>query len=180
VASTPKQTAAPQPANEEDRPQQPSRALPTDRLNRQIIELLQEDGRLPYDVIASQLGVSAGTVRNRVNRMRDAGMLNIVAMVDPISVNYATDCMLGVKVAGHVTPKAVADRLGAFREVVYILWVSGRYDLLVEVVCDLEVDFRSFLNAHIFGAPDIASVEVMSNIQMFKNQFLLKRHFPTE
>ena len=76
-------------------------------LNAEIIRLLQEDGRLPYGIIASKLGVSAGTVRNRVSRMRDAG----VAVVDPIAVDYASDAMLGIKVAAGVTPEAVANCL---------------------------------------------------------------------
>ena len=56
------------------------------------------------------------------------------------------------------------------------MWVSGRFDLLVEVVCDEETELTSFLNDHIHGQPDIAHVEVMTRLGMFKNQFLLKRN----
>ena len=154
----------------------PARASPDDDLNQKIIRLLQQDGRLPYDVIAAELKVSAGTVRNRVNRMRDAGQISIVAVVDPVATGYAADAMLGIKVAPTATPKSVADRLGPFPEVVYILWVSGRYDLLVELVCDAETAFTEFLERHLYGQPDIAQLEVMTGIDMFKNQFLLKRH----
>ena len=153
-----------------------ARASPSDDLNKEIIRLLQDDGRLPYDVIATKLGVSAGTVRNRVNWMREAGMLSIAAVVDPIAADYAADAMLGLKVAPGTTPKAVADRLQDCPEVVYIIWVSGRFDLLVELVCDADEDFTAFLNAQIYNQVDIAHVEVMSCIDMFKNQFLLKRH----
>lgn len=151
-------------------------ASPSDDLNKEIIRLLQDDGRLPYDVIATKLGVSAGTVRNRVQWMREAGMLSIVAVVDPIATDYAVDAMLGLKVAPGITPKAVAERLQAFPEVVYIIWVSGRFDLLVELVCDADKAFTEFLNEQIHDQPDIAHVEVMTCIDMFKNQFLLKRH----
>ena len=58
------------------------------------------------------------------------------------------------------------------------MWVSGQFDLLVEVVCDEETEFASFLNEHVHGQRDIANVEVMTRIGMFKNQFLLKRHVP--
>ncbi len=151
-------------------------ASPTDQLNTEIIRLLQEDGRLPYDVIAAKLGVSAGTVRNRVNWMREAGMLSILAVVDPIAADYAADAMLGLKVAPGTTPKAVADRLQSFPEVVYIIWVSGRFDLLVEIVCDADRAMAEFLNEQIYEHQDIAHAEVMTCIDMFKNQFLLKRH----
>ena len=151
---------------------------PYDDLNRQIIRMLQDDGRAAYDVIGQQLGVSGGTVRNRVARMREAGMLRIVAVVDPVAVDYESDAMLGIKTAPGVAPAEIAQRLDPYPAVVYIMWVSGRFDLLVEVVCDEETELARFLNEHIHGEPDIAHVEVMTRIGMFKNQFLLKRHVP--
>ena len=155
-----------------------SLSSPNDDLNRRIIRLLQDDGRAAYDLIAQQLGVSGGTVRNRVARMREAGMLRIVAVVDPVAADYESDAMLGIKTAPGVAPATVAQRLDPYPAVVYIMWVSGRFDLLVEVVCDEETEFARFLNEHIHGQPDIAHVEVMTRIDMFKNQFLLKRNVP--
>ena len=109
---------------------------------------LQDDGRAAYDVIGQQLGVSGGTVRNRVTRMRDAGMLRIVAVVDPVAVDYEADAMLGIKAAPGTAPAALARRLDPHPAVVYIMWVSGRYDLLVEVVCDEETELAIFLDEH--------------------------------
>ena len=151
---------------------------PYDDLNQQIVRLLQEDGREAYDVIGQKLGVSGGTIRNRVTRMRDAGMLRIVAVVDPVAVDYESDAMLGIKTAPGVAPTAVAQRLDPHPAVVYVMWVSGRFDLLVEVVCDEETELTTFLNDHIHGQSDIAHVEVMTRLGMFKNQFLLKGHVP--
>ena len=153
-------------------------ASPFDDLNQEIIRLLQEDGRAAYDVIGQALGVSGGTIRNRIARMREAGMLRIVAVVDPVAVDYETDAMLGIKTAPGIAPAAVARRLDPLAAVVYVMWVGGRFDLLVEVVCDQKGEFANFLNDHIHGQPDIAHVEVMNRIGMFKNQFLLKRHVP--
>jgi Lrp/AsnC family transcriptional regulator for asnA, asnC and gidA len=151
-------------------------ASPSDDLNKQIIGMLQDDGRLPYDEIAARLGVSPGTVRNRVTRMREAGLLQIVAVVDPVAVDYETDAMLGIKTAPGISPREVAERLAGYSAVVYIIWVSGQFDLLIEVVCDEGDEFTNFLNRVIYGHADIAHVEVMTRIGMFKNQFLLKRH----
>ena len=156
----------------------PRLSSPDDDLNQRIIRLLQEDGRAAYDEIGQKLGVSGGTVRNRVTRMRDAGMLRIVAVVDPVAVDYESDAMLGIKTAPGVAPTEVAQRLDPHPAVVYVMWVSGRFDLLVEVVCDEETELATFLNDHIHGQPDIARVEVMTRLGMFKNQFLLKRHVP--
>ena len=151
---------------------------PFDDLNQQIIRLLQEDGRAAYDVIGQKLGVSGGTIRNRVARMREAGMLRIVAVVDPVAVDYESDAMLGIKTAPGIAPAVLAQRLESYPAVVYIMWVSGRFDLLVEIVCDEETEFTKFLNEHIHSQPDIAHVEVMTRLGMFKNQFLLKHHVP--
>jgi len=137
--------------------------------------MLQNDGRLPYSDIAEVLCVSEGTIRNRVQRMREAGMLNIVALVDPLAIKYQADAMMGINVASPHTPRQVAERLSEFNEVVYVLWVSGRFDLMVEVVCDSTKSFQTFLELHCFGSADIDQLEIMSGIEMFKNQFLLKR-----
>ena len=146
-----------------------------DDLNRAIIKMLQQDGRLPYKDIATKLKVSEGTIRNRVQSMKQSGALKIVALADPMAIRYKADAMIGIKVAHPATPRAVAHRLSERGEVVYVLWVSGRYDLLIEVVCETRSAFQSFLEQHCFGHDDIDQIEVMTGIEMFKNQFLLKR-----
>ncbi len=146
-----------------------------DDLNREIIKMLQQDGRLPYRDIATRLDVSEGTIRNRVQSMKHSGALKIVALADPMAIRYQADAMIGIKVASPATPRAVAQRLSEQSEVVYVLWVSGRYDLLIEVVCETSGTFQAFLERHCFGQPDIDHIEIMSGIEMFKNQFLLKR-----
>ncbi len=146
-----------------------------DDLNRAIIKLLQQDGRAPYKDIARALDVSEGTIRNRVQSMKQSGALKIVALTDPMAIRYQADAMIGIKVANPATPRAVAQRLAELSEVVYVLWVSGRYDLLIEVVCESSTAFQEFLERHCFGHQDIDQIEVMSGIEMFKNQFLLKR-----
>ena len=154
-----------------------SRAIdsPSDDLNRAIINMLQEDGRLPYKDVARALDVSEGTIRNRVQSMKQSGLLKIVALADPMAIRYKADAMIGIKVASPATPRQVAERLSAYAEVVYVLWVSGRYDLLIEVVCESGASFQTFLEQHCFANDDIDQLEVMTGIEMFKNQFLLKR-----
>jgi len=148
-----------------------------DSLNRDIIRMLQEDGRMPYAEIAAALDVSEGTIRNRVNAMKRSGHLRIVAIADPTAVEYRTEAMLGIKVAPGCNPPDVAERLGECPEVVYVLWVSGRYDLWVEVVGDDREAFLAFLGEHVHGQADIASVETMTGLKNFKNQFMLKRNW---
>ena len=150
---------------------------PHDKLNKSIIAMLQQDGRMPFAEIAQVLKVSEGTIRNRVNGMKQAGMLQIVAIADPVAVEYSTDAMLGLKIAPGFTPQQVAERLSALPDVVYILWVSGRFDLLAEVVSDERDGFLSFMETEIHSQNDIAAVEIMTGLKNFKNQFLLKRNW---
>jgi len=150
-------------------------ASPDDDLNQSIIKFLQEDGRMPYKDIARALDVSEGTIRNRVQSMKQSGLLKIVALADPMVVKYKADAMIGIKVASPATPRQVAERLAEFSEVVYVIWVTGRYDLLIEVVCETSEAFQDFLENQCFESNDIDQIEVMSGIVMFKNQFLLKR-----
>ncbi len=130
---------------------------------------------MAYKDVARTLKVSEGTIRNRVQAMKKNGLLKIVALADPMAIRYKADAMIGIKVASPTAPRAVAERLSQYTEVVYVLWVSGRYDLLIEVVCDSSESFQRFLEQHCYGSDDIADLEVMTGIEMFKNQFLLKR-----
>ncbi len=165
-------------------PRKPDTAKPTrqrathsveERLNSEIVRMLEVDGRMAFSEIAQKLDVSEGTVRNRVNAMKDAGLLRIVAIADPVASEYKADAMICLKVAPGVTPQAVAERLGSVSGVVYILWVTGRYDLMVEMVCEEPDDLAAFLEDHIHADEDIVDSEVMLGLKNFKNQFLLKR-----
>ncbi|MEE9588078.1 MAG: Lrp/AsnC family transcriptional regulator [Hyphomicrobiaceae bacterium] len=144
-------------------------------LNRAIVALLEKDGRMAFSEIAQTLEVSEGTIRNRVNRMKEAGMLRIVAIADPVAAEYQADAIVGLRVASGHTPESVAKRLGADQSVVYVLWVAGRFDLIVEIVSDDRHSFLDFLEEQIHSATDIAEAEVMLGLKNFKNQFLLKR-----
>ncbi len=149
---------------------------PKDDLNQQIIRLLQQDGRMAFSEIAQQLNVSEGTIRNRVSGLRDNNMLRIVAMSDPVATEYTTDAMIGLNVAVGVTPRQVAERLEKNPRVVFILWVAGRYDLIIELVSDDDDALKEFLEHEIHANDDIANADVMPGLKNFKNQFLLKQH----
>ena len=151
-----------------------------DDLNQKIIQLLEQDGRMAFKEIAKLLDVSEGTIRNRVNGLRANNQLRIVAMADPVASEYQTDAMIGINVASGVTPRQVADRLQKDPRVVFILWVAGRYDLIVELVSDDGDALKRFLENDIHGSDDIADADVMLGLQNFKNQFLLKRDMPED
>jgi len=111
------------------------------------------------------------------DRMKAAQKLQIVAIVDPASLQYQTDAMIGIKVTNGVSPVSVAERLSQQKNVAYILWVSGRFDLLVEIISEGEENFLAFLEEEIHESPDIAHCEIMMGLKNLKNQFILKRNW---
>jgi Lrp/AsnC family transcriptional regulator for asnA, asnC and gidA len=105
-----------------------------DDLNRAIIEQLQQDGRRSYARIAGAVGLSEAAVRQRVQRLLDAGVMQIVAVTDPMQVGFARQAMVGVRTTGDA--RVVADALAACPEVDYVVVTAGSFDVLIEVVCE--------------------------------------------
>ena len=105
-----------------------------DDVSRAIIEQLQEDGRRPYARIATAVGLSEAAVRQRVQRLLDAGVMQIVGVTDPLQVGFSRQAMLGVRTSGDA--RAVADHVAGLAEVDYVVITAGSVDLFVEVVCE--------------------------------------------
>src|SRR3712207_6443192 len=105
-----------------------------DDVSRAIIEQLQEDGRRPYARIAAAVGLSEAAVRQRVQRLLDAGIMQIVGVTDPVQVGFSRQAMVGVRARGDT--RRVADALAAFEEVDYVVVTAGSLDVLVEIVCE--------------------------------------------
>ena len=105
-----------------------------DDVSRAIIEQLQQDGRRPYARIAAAVGLSEAAVRQRVQRLLDAGVMQIVAVTDPLQVGFSRQAMVGIRTSAD--PRAVADAVAAFAEVDYVVVTAGSVDVLVEVVCE--------------------------------------------
>ena len=105
-----------------------------DDVSRAIIEQLQEDGRRPYARIATAVGLSEAAVRQRVQRLLDAGVMQIVAVTDPMQVGFPRQAMVGVRAKGDV--RSAADRLASLPEVDYVVVTAGSVDVLAEVVCE--------------------------------------------
>jgi Lrp/AsnC family transcriptional regulator for asnA, asnC and gidA len=105
-----------------------------DDVSRAIIEQLQEDGRRPYARIAAAVGLSEAAVRQRVQRLLDAGVMQIVGVTDPLQVGFSRQAMVGVRTSGDA--RVAADRIAALGEVDYVVITAGSVDLLVEVVCE--------------------------------------------
>ena len=140
-------------------------------MSRDIVELLQEDGRASFSSIAQKLGVSETTVRSRVSRMKDSNLIHFITVVNPLALGYTAWAMLGIKVGQGVSADKVAEYFRDCHEVVYAMRVASRFDLLAEVVCHTPEELRNFLDAHCYGSELIASVEPMVGLGLYKSLF---------
>ena len=140
-------------------------------MSRDIVELLQEDGRAAFSTIAQKLGVSEATVRSRVARMKKSNLIHFITVVNPLALGYTAWAMLGIKVAQGASADKVAEYFRECHEVVYAMRVAARFDLLAEVVCHTPEELRNFLDAHCYGSEMIASVEPMVGLGLYKSLF---------
>ena len=137
-------------------------------LNSRIIALLQQDGRMPYSTIASALGVSEGTVRNRVRQLIDDNIITIQAEAMPEAFGYNFNAQTFVKVAAGCDLEALIARLCAVPEVFYMTSTLGRFDVGMATYHQSHEDYRMFLTTHCYGQPDIASIETCMVLKVHK------------
>ncbi len=140
-------------------------------INRDIVSMLQENGRASFSSIAQKLGVSEATVRSRVRRMEKSNLIHFITVVNPLALGYTAWAMLGIKVAQGESADVVAEYFRDCSEVVYAMRVASRFDLLAEVVCSNPEELRDFLDAHCYGSAMIASVEPMVGLGLYKSLF---------
>ena len=138
-----------------------------DDIDRAIITCLQYDGRMPFTDIAAELSISEGTVRRRVKRLTESGVLQIVAIVEPQFLGWNAAGMIGVTVqAGQID--AVAEQIAQFPEASYLFMASGEFDLFVEVFCRDREHFVSFLNQKLQQVPGVERTRTFMILKMYK------------
>ena len=140
-----------------------------DHTDKAIIEQLQQDGRRPYTHIAKKVGLSEAAVRQRVQRLIESGVMQIVAVTDPKSVGFLRQAMIGVKVSGDVM--AVADALAALPEVEYVVVTAGALDLLVEVVVEDDEGLLELLNAKVRTLDGVQVTETFIYLHIHKETY---------
>ena len=143
--------------------------LALDDINKQIIEHLQRDGRMSYAALAKVIGLSEAAVRQRVQRLLDGGLMQIVAVTDPLTLGFARQAMVGVKINGDL--RAVAEELAAIPEVDYVVICAGGYDLLVELVCTDDEHLLSMLNDAIRTVKGVVATETFMYLKLAKQTY---------
>jgi Lrp/AsnC family transcriptional regulator for asnA, asnC and gidA len=139
---------------------------PTDKA---IIRALQLDGRTPYSKLGPAVGLSQAAVRQRVQRLIESGVMQVVAITDPATLGFAVQAMVAVSVSGDV--RAVAAAVAALEEVEYVVITAGRFDLLVEVVCTDTHHLLHVVNDRIRAIPNVSATEVFTYMRLVKQTY---------
>jgi Lrp/AsnC family transcriptional regulator for asnA, asnC and gidA len=138
-----------------------------DSLDREIISYLQYDGRMPFTKIASELGISEGTVRRRVSQLTKSNILQIVAIVEPHNMGWEEAAMIAISVQANLI-SSVADEIAKLPEVAYLFQAAGEYDLVAEVFCKDREHFVSFLNNKLQQIPGVERTQSFMILKMHK------------
>ena len=147
----------------------PASPVKLDDVSKQIIEHLQEDGRRSYAEIGRSVGLSEAAVRQRVQRLTDAGFMQIVAVTDPLQVGFSRQAMIGLTVDGDLAP--VGDALADLPEVSYVVTTAGSFDLLAEVVCEDDEHLLSLITGTIRALPGVRSTETFVYLKLNKQHY---------
>lgn len=146
-----------------------SRPSPLDDVSKAIIEQLQEDGRRSYAEIGKAVGLSEAAVRQRVQKLTESGVMQIVAVTDPLQLGFYRQAMIGVRASGDT--RVVADRLAALDAVDYVVLTAGEFDILAEVVCENDEDLITLLNAEIRAIENVTSTETFVYLRLHKQLY---------
>ena len=147
----------------------PHQSASLDDASKRIIEQLQEDGRRPYAAIAKAVGMSEAAVRQRVQRLLESGVIQIVAVTDPVQVGFARQAMIGIRASGDLTK--VADALADMSEVDYVVVTAGSFDLLAEVVCENDDHLLELLCDRIRAVEGIRDTETFVYLKLRKQLY---------
>lgn len=141
-----------------------------DQIDQQVIEALQKDGRVPFAQIAGQLNVSPGMIRLRYNRLVEQGYLRVVAITNPLRMGFKTMAMIGIRVEGSRLLD-VAEKISKLDEVIYMIVVSGRFDIFAEVVCRDHEDLLRFLTEKLSAIEGVRDSESFMHLKIMKEVY---------
>jgi Lrp/AsnC family transcriptional regulator for asnA, asnC and gidA len=144
-------------------------APPLDDTSKAIIAELQQDGRRAYSAIGKSVGLSEAAVRARVQRLVDKGVMDIVAVTDPLQLGFPRQAMVGVRV--DTDPEPVAEALSSLTEVSYVVVTAGSFDLLVEVVCRSDDHLLDVVNRQIRAMDAVCGTETFVYLKLAKQTY---------
>jgi Lrp/AsnC family transcriptional regulator for asnA, asnC and gidA len=140
-----------------------------DDIDKAIIRELQLDGRTPYAKLGPAVGLSQAAVRQRVQRLIENGVMQVVAVTDPLMLGFTLEAMIGVEVDGDL--RAVATKVAQVDNVDYVVVTTGRFDLVVEVVCRDHEELLHLINDVIRAIPGVRATETFTYLHLEKQTY---------
>jgi Lrp/AsnC family transcriptional regulator for asnA, asnC and gidA len=140
-----------------------------DDVSKGIIEQLQQDGRMAYASIGKAVGLSEAAVRQRVQKLLENGVMQIVAVTNPLQLGFARQAMIGIHAEGDVEP--IAQTLAEMPEVDYVIITAGSFDIIVEVVCESDDHLLELLSKRIRSIAGVSSTETFVYLKLHKQTY---------
>lgn len=154
-----------------------------DDIDLDIIITLKKDGRTPFAQIAQRLGVSTGMIRQRYQRMVKEGVLQVVAVTNPLLMGFSTMALIGIKVDG-ARMEEVAEKITALEEVIYLVLTAGAYDFFAEVVFRDNQHLLEFLTYRLRTIEGIRETETFMYLKIVKEIYswpdISQNEFPSQ
>jgi Lrp/AsnC family transcriptional regulator for asnA, asnC and gidA len=138
-----------------------------DKIDTYVLETLRADGREPFAQIAERLGVSAGMIRQRYAHLVEQGYLKVVAITNPIQRGLKAMAMIGIRTDGN-RMLDVAEQVSQLEEIVYLVVVSGRYDILAEVFCRDHEALLKFITEKLYSIQGVRDTETFMHLKIVK------------
>ncbi len=145
-----------------------------DELDWKIVDILRVDGRLSNREVGRRLGVSEGTVRGRLNRLRERKIVRITAVTDVRALGKSVWGYIGLKVERDRLYE-VAEALAKIDELLFVAVTLGQHDILAFVVADSREQLLEILAERIRGIPGVRRTETAEALEVVKHQFALAR-----
>jgi Lrp/AsnC family transcriptional regulator for asnA, asnC and gidA len=142
-----------------------------DDVDRKIIAALHQDGRIAFSQIAKKLKVSPGKIRIRYNRLVKLGYLRIVSITNPLNVGYNALAIIGIRAEGSILMQ-VAETIAEMDEVVYLIITTGRFDILLEVMCIDQADLLRFVTEKLYKTKGVKDSETFMNMKILKEVYI--------
>lgn len=147
----------------------PTWTVALDDSSKEIISQLQRDGRKSYAEIGKAVGLSEAAVRQRVSKLTDASIMQIVAVTDPSQLGFHRQAMIGIRVNGDA--RKVANTLKTIDQVDYLVLTTGRFDILAEIVCVDDHELREILHGSVRTIEGVADTETFTYLSLEKEHY---------
>ncbi|NJB69242.1 Lrp/AsnC family transcriptional regulator for asnA, asnC and gidA [Desulfobaculum xiamenense] len=145
-----------------------------DQTDARLVAALTEDGQQSTGRLAERLGVTGPTIRSRLKNLITSGMLRVAALVDPFRVKGLTVALVGLCVESHNKLDRKMEQISKLEKVNWVAVITGRYDLLVEIVLTDGIDdLYHFINEELSQIGGITNTESFVVMQARRKWILL-------